>query len=589
MTAPRTASQEPRLGNTAAPSSAHDAALQGASLAYGKPPVKPKPQSKTYSGNNGALAAASLAGGGGSWHNQKQNQNQNVRNITASRLEELGGDQKLARQNTGSSVGSRSYAGGSDRKVTPQRRGFLQPPGAAVDQSRSASFIAATLAASRSASLSPNVTGQQENCVSKLRRPASSRSPSVRSVNSSRSSDHALDTTSIPPTTSLIEIFEQNEASPNLVKRPPAKKLPSATVTSTKVPKRAESPPTTTEARTPSPLANNARRPPAATDKPKLATIQSGVSEHSEQRKSPPTGRKPSLPTTKPIPMPGKTLGRKIDPQLSGDVSSDDSFVSASDYQPDTTYQPSFRAELAARKSRSHGLYSSPSATSSITAIDSLANAIVASSLASSRAVSPSKPSLYPVPPPPRRSGRSHLFHHGKEDTTSRTPSPAKPPGALLRTTMRKPKSKEEVDEGEKRRGKKNLVKKHPNKHHEGDRKRWRDAITERERKRYEAVWASNKGLFANGEPGSEGRVVNVVARDVWNRSRLHSDVLEEVWELVDRGRRGALEKEEFVVGMWLIDQRLKGRKLPIRVSKSVWQSAGSSAGSGIQVRKVKC
>ncbi|PBP25593.1 hypothetical protein BUE80_DR003445, partial [Diplocarpon rosae] len=472
----------------------------------------------------------------------------------------------------------RSYAGGSDRNVTPQRRGFLQPPGAAVDQSRSASFIAATLAASRSASLSPNVTGQQENSVFKLRRPASSRSPSVR--------NHALDTTSIPPTTSLIEIFEQNEASPNIVKRPPAKKLPSASVISTKVHKGAGSS-LPIEARTPSPLANNARWPPTATEKPKLATIQSGISEQSEQRKPPPTGRKPSLPTTKPIPMPSKTLGRKIDPQLSGDVSSDDSFVSASDYQPDTTYQPSFRAELAARKSRSHGLYSSPSATS-ITAIDSLANAIVASSLASSRAASPSKASLYPVPPPPRRSGRSHLFHHGKDDTTSRTPSPAKAPGALLRTTMRKPKSKEEIDEGEKRRGKKNLVKKHPNKHHEGDRKRWRDAITERERKRYEAVWASNKGLFANGEPGSEGRVVNVVARDVWNRSRLHSDVLEEVWELVDRGGRGALEKEEFVVGMWLIDQRLKGRKLPIRVSESVWQSAGASAGSGIQVRKVK-
>ncbi|KAK6581382.1 hypothetical protein PZA11_006073 [Diplocarpon coronariae] len=581
MTAPRTASQDPRLGNAAAPLSAHDAALRGASLAYGKPPVKPKPQSNTYSGHNGALAAASWAGAGGSW------QNQNARNITASRLEELGGDQKIAYQHTGSSVGSRSYAGGSDRNVTQQRRGLLQPSGAAVDQSRSASLIAATLAASRSASLSPNVTGQQENPVAKLRRPASSRSPSVRSANSSRGSDHALDTTSIPPTTSLIGMFEQNGASPNIVKRSPARGSPPAAATPMKGPKPTESP-QPSEARTPSPLASKGRRPPVATAKPRLATIQSGVSEQSEQRKPPPTGRKPSLPTTKPIPVPSKTLARKMDPQLSGDASSDDSFVSASDYQPDTTYQPSFRAELAARKSRSHGLYSNPSATSSVAAVDSLANAIVASSLASSRGASPSTASLHPAPPPPRRSGRSHLFHHAKDDTKSRTPSPAKPPGALLRTTMRKPKSKEEVDEGEKRRGKKNLVKKHPNKHHEGDRKRWRDAITERERKRYEAVWASNKGLFANGEPGSETRVVNVVVRDVWNRSRLHTDVLEEVWELVDRGKRGALEKEEFVVGMWLVDQRLKGRKLPIRVSESVWQSAGASAGSGIKVREVK-
>lgn len=129
-------------------------------------------------------------------------------------------------------------------------------------------------------------------------------------------------------------------------------------------------------------------------------------------------------------------------------------------------------------------------------------------------------------------------------------------------------------------------MKKHPNKHHEGDRKRWRDAITERERKRYEAVWASNKGLFSNGEPGSENLVVNVVVRDIWSRSRLHNDVLEEVYELVDRSKDGRLEKEEFVVGLWLIDQRLKGRKLPIRVSESVWKSVGIL--SNIKVRKVK-
>lgn len=77
-----------------------------------------------------------------------------------------------------------------------------------------------------------------------------------------------------------------------------------------------------------------------------------------------------------------------------------------------------------------------------------------------------------------------------------------------------------------------------------------------------------------------------MVVRDIFSRSRLHIDVLEEVYELVDRGKDGRLEKEEFVVGLWLIDQRLKGRKLPIRVSDSVWKSAGIL--SGLKVRKMK-
>ena len=152
----------------------------------------------------------------------------------------------------------------------------------------------------------------------------------------------------------------------------------------------------------------------------------------------------------------------------------------------------------------------------------------------------------------------------------------------MLRATMRKPKAEEE-DEGEARRKKKaHLMKKHPNKHHEGARKRWRDEITERERKRYEAVWASNRGLYTT--PGMESSVCNLVARDIFSRSRLHTDVLEEVYELVDRRQNGGLEREEFVVGLWLIDQRLKGRKLPMKVSDSVWKSVGVL--SGIKIKK---
>ena len=148
---------------------------------------------------------------------------------------------------------------------------------------------------------------------------------------------------------------------------------------------------------------------------------------------------------------------------------------------------------------------------------------------------------------------------------------------------------------------KKRLVRKHPNKHHEGDRKRWRDAVTERERKRYEGVWAANKGHFCSFTLVEEQlfsrrprqalevtdalaeQISNIVARDIWSRSRLPETVLEDVWDLVDSQSVGRLSKEEFVVGMWLIDQRLKGRKLPVKVSESVWSSVRNV---GIRVRR---
>ena len=147
-------------------------------------------------------------------------------------------------------------------------------------------------------------------------------------------------------------------------------------------------------------------------------------------------------------------------------------------------------------------------------------------------------------------------------------------------------------------------MRKHPNKHHEGDRKRWRDAVTERERKRYEGVWAANKGLHCSFTPEEErafGRaptsestraakaaateqVSNIVARDLWSRSRLPDTILELVWDLVDSDGVGRLGKVEFVVALWLIDQRLKGRKLPTKVSESVWTSVRGIR--GIKIRK---
>ena len=167
-----------------------------------------------------------------------------------------------------------------------------------------------------------------------------------------------------------------------------------------------------------------------------------------------------------------------------------------------------------------------------------------------------------------------------------------------MRKTSAKPT--DDDDDKDKRGRKKHLIKKHPNKHHEGDRKRWRDAVTERERKRYEGVWAANKGLFTSkadrcGDGGATSEseaypesdlVSNLLVREIWRRSRLNDDCLEEVWDLVDRRGDGCLSREEFVVGMWLVDQRLKGRKLPVKVSGSVWESVRRMGGVKVKMRR---
>lgn len=226
---------------------------------------------------------------------------------------------------------------------------------------------------------------------------------------------------------------------------------------------------------------------------------------------------------------------------------------------------------------------------------NTLADAIVASSLASSRAGSPTR---LDRPPVPLRRSRSHSWlsrHHS--EPLQEPVSPPKPmkPMKPMRHTLRK-QSKPEDDAAEiaiVKRGRRHHFRKHPHKHHEGDRKRWRDKVTERERRRYEGLWAANRGLFLFWDSpeapfGVTHRpfapeadmVVNVVVREIWERSRLPKDVLEEVWDLVASDDEAkALKRDEFVVGLWLIDQRLKGRKLPGRVSDSVWASVRHTQG----------
>jgi hypothetical protein len=178
-----------------------------------------------------------------------------------------------------------------------------------------------------------------------------------------------------------------------------------------------------------------------------------------------------------------------------------------------------------------------------------------------------------------------------------------------MRHTLRKEESSdsdsyEDDDPYAKHKRTRHLRRKHPNKHAEGDRKRWRDVVTETENKRYAGVWAANKGLHVGflkweiekfvANPNSEetlatkaaakDEVCNLDVRDLWNRSRLPPHVLSEIWQLVDLRGVGRLNKEEFVVGMWLIDQRLKGRKLPPTVSDTVWASVRGLAGIKIRI-----
>lgn len=221
-----------------------------------------------------------------------------------------------------------------------------------------------------------------------------------------------------------------------------------------------------------------------------------------------------------------------------------------------------------------HAMY--PRRMSALRTGDSLADAIVASSLASSRGPSPSTQTLSAKPLRSRRS------HHG---LFSRTPSPHKhkPPSApvvlksTLRTRRKSSSSNDSVsDDPYAKHKRKRHLHRHANKYHEGDRKRWRNVVTARERTRYEGVWAANRGgPFVTDEDGVHAFAV----REIWNRSRLPGHVLGEIWDLVavvgqqPDEEQQSLGREAFVVGLWLVDQRLKGRKLPLRVADGVWES----------------
>ena len=296
-----------------------------------------------------------------------------------------------------------------------------------------------------------------------------------------------------------------------------------------------------------------------------------------------------------------RTLERKIVPRNTLQYSIPDESHSVTDERDSsrgrsgrsvsnpTAYSPTQSAQFSHRLpsiSRTHYL----DERTGLTEV-SLADAIVASSLASSRAPSPAR--NVPAPPPPRRSSLSRALFRHLDSSDTNLPRHGGPHHGM-RQTLRKYESDDTDDESERRKHRHFM--KHPNKHHEGSRKRWKDKVTDRERKRYEGVWAANKGLFltslptrsneeATNEISTSESVLDLVVRDIWSRSRLPTDTLAEIWDLVDRQGVGRLTRDEFVLGLWLIDQRLKGRKLPVRVAPTLWASVRHAWGMRISQR----
>lgn len=112
------------------------------------------------------------------------------------------------------------------------------------------------------------------------------------------------------------------------------------------------------------------------------------------------------------------------------------------------------------------------------------------------------------------------------------------------------------------------------------------DYVTERERKRYESMWVSNKDTYLELLPWwnnadlktrmiipEDGLMINIVVSDIWNHSNLPQGTLAQIYDMVDTRQDGTLDRNSFVVGMWLVDQSLYGRKLPQKLDSKVWDS----------------
>lgn len=146
--------------------------------------------------------------------------------------------------------------------------------------------------------------------------------------------------------------------------------------------------------------------------------------------------------------------------------------------------------------------------------------------------------------------------------------------------------------------------------------------ISERERKRYEGIWVTNRNSYLELLPwwnqplqdeeqeqeqeremdhesqhgleeeleeereqesgqGQEqdadipedGLMLNLIVMEIWSRSNLSNQLLGQIYDKVDTRHDGTLNRQSFLTGMWLVDQCLYGRKLPKQIDQRVWDS----------------
>lgn len=114
--------------------------------------------------------------------------------------------------------------------------------------------------------------------------------------------------------------------------------------------------------------------------------------------------------------------------------------------------------------------------------------------------------------------------------------------------------------------------------------------VTEMERKRYESMWISNRFQYLNLLPWwpdndsenqvktnhplpPDGLILGLVVKDIWLRSNLPMNILATIYQMIDFRMDGTLDRKSFIVGMWLIDQCLYGKKLPDRIEPKIWNS----------------
>lgn len=566
-------------------------ALVGAIQAFGRQPPKPLSSSNTGTGPNGALAAAAWAGRSP---------------VPVTSVRPTGNKLQPTRTGTGLSA-------------KPESLPKLSPPGqGSTNRSHSPSTYAAQVAVVRSPG--PANTEASKKRIQKGGQKdisPSGQQNQRRDIGQVGQEDRP-DSTPIPPTTSLVDLFERKSSvrrkgspktpepiviKPNRdvpIQSPKPVRMPEGGITSVfkmELEEDAKNPATSGDMAAKD-FASSTQADGTHSPRPYISSIaETGATSSPiaiRKRPSQLINTAPGMSSPS-----SSSLGNRLRPSPSP-LRNPSTDVSSSSRSParSVTSPPHMlsTSQMSGRSLASQYNQLYPRRRAPLSDESALANAIVASSLASSRAPSPKR--LEPPPVPTRR--RHHTF------SFSRTPSPSK--HAMKHTLRKADESESETSEDELhpygKHKKKRHIRKHPNKHHEGDRKRWRDAVTERERRRYEGVWAANKGIYCSLMAEEEqalrttsksnissavneaiaNSVSGIVARDIWNRSRLSETVLEMVWDLVDTDGVGRLSKDEFVVGMWLIDQRLKGRKLPVKVSTSVWASVRNL--QGIKIRK---